>query len=156
MLIELAVAFASIIPSVLVGGSIAQRVTESQAIVAVLTAAVGASLGFLAFDLLQLSPIVIVGTTIASQTINVMALTVTLYRNRQRRKALDGQYGDITMWAAELVQNGDMEFAFAIDALPKSERMEIGVIAESKEELRRLTMERLDELSDDQIPEDFA
>lgn len=79
-----------------------------------------------------------------------------LYRRRQRANALNGKYGNMTMWAAELIDDGDREFTIAATALSDKERMEIGVIADSKEELRELTIERLEELTDDDIPEDFA
>jgi len=155
MLIETAIVLVSILPATVVGAIIAHKLTEWQPFVGVMQAVVGALIGLAAVEFIGLALWVAVATTIASQTINVIAASVKAWNRRQRSKALDGDYGEVTQWAAEMTKNGDMEFATAIQALPKNERMEIGVIAESKEELRELTMERFDELAED-VPEDFA
>lgn len=156
MLIEIAIVLASIIPSVVVGATIAHQLTEWQPFVGVMQAIVGALIGLAAVEFIGLAPLVIVGTITASQTINVIASSVKLWNRRQRKKALDGDYGEVTQWAAELTKSGDMEFATAIQAMPDSELMEIGIIADSKEELRELVIERFDELADESLPEDFA
>lgn len=81
-----------------------------------------------------------------------------LYRMYQAKKALNGEYGDSTQWAAELVgEDNDEHFALAVQALPNNQLRELGIIAESKEELREITIERFEEeVSNEQIPEDFA
>ncbi len=155
MLIEIVVVIASILPATIVGAIIAHQLTEWQPFVGVMQAVVGAGIGLAVVQFMGLALWVAVATTIASQTINVVAGSVKLWNRRQRTKALDGDYGEVTQWAAEMTQDGDMAFATAIQALPENERMEIGIVAESKEELRELTMERFDELADD-VPEDFA
>lgn len=77
-------------------------------------------------------------------------------KNRQINNALDGEYGDETKWAAELSEEGDTLFEIAATELPQEDLMEVGIVAESKEELREMTVERLEEKSDEQIPDDFA
>lgn len=78
--------------------------------------------------------------------------------NDQRHvdNALDGEYGQETQWAAELSQEGDTLFEIAATELPQEDLMEVGIVAESKEELRELTVERLEEKADEQLPEEFA
>jgi len=155
MLIETGVVLISILPATVVGAIIAHRLTEWQPFVGVMQALVGAAIGLAAVEFIGLALWVAVATTIASQTINVIAASIKLWNRRQREKALNGDYGEVTQWAAEITRDGDMAFAQAIQALPDSEKTEIKIIADSKEELRELTMERFDELADD-VPEDFA
>lgn len=78
------------------------------------------------------------------------------YSRRQVSNALDGEYGKETKWAAELSKEGDQLFEMAATELDQSELMEIGIVAESKEELRELTVERFEESADERIPNDFA
>lgn len=61
------------------------------------------------------------------------------------RKMMDGKYGKETQWAVELTKEDDMEFMKASAQLPQEELREVGIIAESKEELREKTIERADE-----------
>jgi hypothetical protein len=156
MLIEIAIVLASIIPSTVLGAKIAHQLSEDQRFIGVMQALVGVVIGVIAIKVIGLALWVGVATTIASQTINAIAALVKMWNRRQRNKALDGDYGQITQWAAELTRDGDMEFAMAIKALPKREKTDIAIIADSKEELRELTMERFEELADDSLPEDFA
>lgn len=86
----------------------------------------------------------------------LIKLVSYLHKRRQRNKARNGDYGVETKWAAELVDEGDQLFTIAVVELPNTEMKEVGIIAESKDELRELTVERLEERSDDEIPEDFA
>lgn len=79
-----------------------------------------------------------------------------LNKARQRNNALNGDYGDETQWATELIDEGDEYFTLAVQNLPQTEMMELGIIAESKEELRTKTIERFEELADDELPEEFA
>jgi hypothetical protein len=78
-----------------------------------------------------------------------------IYRRVQKKKALNGEYGDHVQWGSELVDEGDQMFIAAVNELPNSELRDVGIIAESKGELREKTVERFDELADDNIPEDF-
>jgi len=156
MLVELAIVLASIIPSVVIGATVANKITERNGVVGIMQALVGAAIGLALVEFIGLALWVAVATTIASQTINAIAAIVKVNNLRQRRKALDGEYGEITQWAAEITKDGDQEFAIAINQLSKADKMEIAVIAESKEELHELVIERFDEAADDEIPEDFA
>lgn len=79
-------------------------------------------------------------------------------QKRQRKKAMSGDYGQETQWAAELVDEGDELFTLAVaemNQVDPSELRDVGIIAESKEELRELTVERFDELTEDSLPEEF-
>lgn len=80
------------------------------------------------------------------------------YRNIQKEKALNGEYGNETMWASELIEEGDELFIVAVNTLPKTEMTEVGIIAESKEELRELAVERFEkqENTNAPIPEEFS
>jgi hypothetical protein len=60
---------------------------------------------------------------------------------RAGKKVLDGEYGEAAMWAGELVQDEDEEFVQAMVTMSSTELREIGIIAESKEELRDITVE---------------
>lgn len=64
---------------------------------------------------------------------------------RQRKNALQGKYGDETRWATELIEEGDEHFTLAVSTMPDMELKEVGIIAESKEELRERTVERFEE-----------
>jgi len=101
------------------------------------------------------SPSIIVApfAAIAPPIINTVH---TLRKSRQKRKALNGDYGDATRWATELVNEGDREFMIAVNALPQTEITEVGIIADSKQELRERTIARFEEQANDSIPEDFA
>lgn len=65
----------------------------------------------------------------------------------QGKKILDGDYGEQARWAAELVQSGDEEFIEASAKLPQIELREVGIMADDKEELRELTVERAEEMT---------
>lgn len=65
------------------------------------------------------------------------------------RKVLSGDYGEQAQWAAELVEEEDEEFLRASMQLPQMEMREIGVLSDSKEELRENTVERAEELRED-------
>lgn len=83
-------------------------------------------------------------------------VAISKYRDWQKKKALGGDYGDVTRWASELIDEEDQLFILAVNSLPEMEMTEIGIVAESKEELRELTVERLEELATEPIPEEFA
>lgn len=66
-------------------------------------------------------------------------------------RAKNGHYGEDEKWVYELmVEEQDQMFVHAITALPENEKMELKVIADSKQELRDLTIDRFDELSEGQ------
>lgn len=66
----------------------------------------------------------------------------------QGKKVLGGGYGEEAMWAAELAESGDTEFMKATARLPQRELREIGIISDTKDELRENTLDRLDELTE--------
>lgn len=66
-------------------------------------------------------------------------------RYRSGRKVLDGEYGDEAMWGGELVMDEDEEFIQAMVTVDDKELREIAIIAESKEELREMTLERMND-----------
>lgn len=57
-------------------------------------------------------------------------------------KVLDGSFGEEAQWAAELVEDNDTEFRKASKQLNKMEMREIGIVADSKEELRELVIKQ--------------
>lgn len=154
MLVEIAVVLATVIPVMLIGKAIAIQISHNSWFVAVAQAALGAGTGYALASLFTFSvPIVVAGATIAPLIITAFAV---IDKKQQKKKTLSGEYGPEAQWAAEIADSGDEEFKFAVSVLSNREMREIGIIAESKEELRELTIERLDEKSDDGIPDDFA
>lgn len=66
----------------------------------------------------------------------------------QGKKVLNGDYGEQARWAAELVEEEDDEFVEASAQLSQIELREIGIMSDSKEELRENTIERVEELTE--------
>jgi hypothetical protein len=60
-------------------------------------------------------------------------------------RVLSGKHGEQAMWAAEIVRDGDEDFEEASDGLTQRELREVGIIADSKEELREKTIQRFEE-----------
>lgn len=58
------------------------------------------------------------------------------------KKVLNGDYGEESMWAAQLTDEGDTEFIEASTEITNMEMKEIGIVANSKQELRELVVER--------------
>lgn len=154
MLVEIGVVLATVVPVMLIGKAIAIQISHNSLFVALAQALLGGSVGYaLAATFTFSVPIVVAGATIAPLIITALAV---IDKHVQKRRTLSGKYGPEAQWAAEIANSGDEEFQFAVRVLSKREMREIGIIAESKEELRELTIERLDEKSDDGVPEDFA
>lgn len=147
MLTELVVVLVSVFPSVVIGATIAKKITNLTGAIAVMQVLVGAAIGLFAIEVLGLAPIVLAGTVIGSQFANVLAALLKWKNVRHQRRALNGEFGDMTKWGAQITKDGDEEFAEAIEALPETEKMEIAIIAESKEELRELAVERFEEMT---------
>jgi len=152
MLVEIGVIVASIIPVMLIAKRLTIRISRNSTILALAQMSLGLALGAVVTAVTTLSPYLIIGTTVGPLLINLIMLAD---KRRQRSKALNGEYGEESMWASELVDEGDDMFAAAVNALPENELREIGIIAESKEELRTLTIERLDELTNTELPDEF-
>lgn len=85
---------------------------------------------------------VIVASIVAIKLVGVVFIALYSYR------ALKGSLGDEAQWAAEFIKEGDEEFTRAMTALPSQELKEARIIAESKEELREITIERYEEYND--------
>lgn len=94
----------------------------------------------------MLSQIVMIVTTLLI-LYALYKLSKWKYLAWQREKALDGGYGEETRWASELVDEGDQLFTIAVSELPEQELRDCGIIAESKEELREVVVERFEELA---------
>lgn len=154
MLLEAAVVGVSVIPVLFIGKLIAISISGWRWSIPIVQGIVGAIAGYVLMQTLAFFSLsAVIAMTIYPLIINISAI---IYKRNQRTRALDGKYGEETQWATELVDSGDEHFTIAVNALPERELMEIGIIAESKEELRELTIERFNELADDSIPEDFA
>lgn len=72
-----------------------------------------------------------------------------LFYRRRGNKMLNGDYSEQSQWAAEMITNEDSKFASAIESLPRAEVREIGIIAESKDDLRSRTIERAEDRADE-------
>jgi len=62
------------------------------------------------------------------------------------KKVLSGEYGEEAQWAGELVEEEDAQFIEAMTSLDQMTIREIGIMSDSKEELRERTV---DEVSDE-------
>lgn len=91
----------------------------------------------------------------APQTIVLVAVptivhvALLLVHKRRVRKIKSGEYGNMRMWSYEFFEDGDEDFIRAQTALPPEDVMEVGIIADSKEELREEMLERYEEKSED-------
>lgn len=99
----------------------------------------------LAYGLLSVGVVGIIGAGIIAAFPITTRLFAYLFVAWIKARAMSGKMGDETMWAAELVEEQDTEFIRATAALPSYELKEVGIIAESKEELRDLTIERYEQ-----------
>lgn len=89
---------------------------------------------------------IIVGGAALSLFASGAAILAQFGKRLKRQRALNGEYGEMKQWIAELKQE-DAEFAAYFTALPDAHTREIKIIAESKDELRELTFERVEELT---------
>jgi hypothetical protein len=64
------------------------------------------------------------------------------------RRALAGKMGEEQQWMAEFINENDEEFIHAMAQINRMEAKELFVLAEDKEELRELALERASEQSD--------
>lgn len=65
------------------------------------------------------------------------------------RKVLNGDFGEESQWAGELVESGDEEFIEASNDLSKMELRESGIIATDKSEMREIVVEKADDNDND-------
>ena len=85
---------------------------------------------------------VFVGAVVVLKAIIALLFVFYFYQ------ALQGELGEETQWATELAKDGDDEFIKAMTSLPSQELKEVSIIAESKSELRELTVERSEEYNE--------
>lgn len=72
-------------------------------------------------------------------------LFAAIWFYHQGKKLLRGDFGDESMWAAEMASEEDEEFIMAADQLNKMQMREAGIEAESKDELRENVIDRAKE-----------
>lgn len=77
-----------------------------------------------------------------------VALATVLYFYWLGRRALAGKMGEEQQWMAEFINENDEEFMHAMAQVNRIEAKELFVLAEDKEELRELALERASEQSD--------
>jgi len=76
------------------------------------------------------------------------ALATVLYFYWLGRRALSGKMGEEQQWMAEFINENDEEFMHAMAQINRMEAKELFVLAEDKEELRELALERASKQSD--------
>lgn len=105
------------------------------------------------FDV-QLISVGVVGGTFftVTQTFVMIAIPIIVHvavwalRRWAVSNVASGDWGQEAQWGYELFMEGDEEFLEAAEALPPDEVTEVKIIAESKEELRELIIERYQRL----------
>ena len=75
---------------------------------------------------------------------------ITLFKIVEAR-ASRGHYGEEAQWAYELMKSDDEQFIHAQHVLPNREVREVSIIADSKDEMRDLMIERYNELVSEQL-----
>lgn len=101
----------------------------------------------LAYVLLSIGIVGNIGAGIIAAFPIVLRLVVFGFIAWVGKRVMSGAMGEEAKWAGELVEEGDQEFMKAAKALPSYELKEVRIIAESKDELRDLTVERYEELT---------
>lgn len=148
MVLQAATIFGAALVSLLVGSIVATRL----------------GLGFITKTLVQMAGMAIAGAVLAHVgyigALGVVAFALTpllikiliiIFALVYRRAALKGRFGEESQWAAELIREGDEEFRQAARRLPETDLREVGIVAESKEELRDLTIERYEQYQDNSV-----
>jgi hypothetical protein len=156
MLIEILVAILTIVPAMAAGKKLAQPISKNPYFVTAVQVALGGGFVYLLTVFTSLALFAVAMAALGPLTINLIALINHKRREREVRKTRDGEYGEVAKWGQELIDEGDDGFVLATQEITQEDMMEIGIVAENKEELRQLAMERLDEQTDDQIPKDFG
>jgi len=78
----------------------------------------------------------------------LVALMAMLYFYILGKRALAGKMGEEQQWMAELVRDDNAPFIEALEHLDRTDVKEITVIAEDKEELKELALQRAKEKLD--------
>lgn len=140
MFINIGIAFVSVIGGLfitaLIGHGVLNRGTIGTALVQLL------GMSIIAYVLFQLGIVGILGLSLVVASPIIVRIISLLLMLWVSKRALSGDMGQESMWAAELVKESDEKFSEATKNLPSYELREIGIIAESKEELRDMTIER--------------
>lgn len=151
MLTEIVVVAVVTIASMFVGAFVANILTDWRWGVPLTQIMFGGVIGYCITVLTGLHIAIVPTIIVLPLLIN---LSFLVYTAHQHQKAISGGYGEEVQWAAELFEEGDEMFIMAANQLPQSELRDIGIIADSKEHLRELTIERLEE-TDEEVSEDF-
>lgn len=78
----------------------------------------------------------------------IVGLMTLLYFYWLGRRALAGKMGKKQQWMAEMVRDDNEPFIEAMESLDRMEMKEITVVADSKQELKELAIDRAAEESD--------
>jgi hypothetical protein len=155
MLEQIAILLVTTVAMMVVGKRIAVKTYPSPVFGILLQTVLVFSCSYL---LLTYASIGTIGGVLAVTLVPGFVSTLFVFlRTVKRNRALNGDFGDEAQWASELIiEENDEAFILATQALPKDEVREVGIIAESKEELRELTLERMDELAEnEEMPEEL-
>ena len=106
------------------------------------------SMGAVAYVLFHYSMIGLIGVALIVSSVVIIKLVGVALLALYSYRALQGSLGDEAQWAAEFIKEGDQEFTRAMSALPSAELKEVKIIAESKSELRELTIQRYEQYND--------
>jgi hypothetical protein len=86
----------------------------------------------------------LISTTATIVLIIFVSMAKGYAESKRISRALDGEYSDAAQWTMELIQEDD-ELQRAFEELPDIEVKEVQIIAESKDELRELMIDRHEE-----------
>lgn len=106
------------------------------------------SMSGVAAALVSMGYLTLIGAGVFVAVLIVLKAAVSLLFLLYFYKALQGELGEETQWATEIAKEGDQEFIEAMTSLPSTELKEVSIIAESKGELRELTVERSEEYNE--------
>ena len=86
----------------------------------------------------------LIGVAASLVPFGILALVIAYYYI-QGWRALNGSHGDAKRWIAEFARDNDRDFMWAIQNITSSDRKELSIVAESKEEFREKVIERAEE-----------
>lgn len=136
MIVEIATVIGASIAVLIVSSIIGNWLTQTIA------------MGGLAYYLLTIGMVSLPFAIIIALVPTILRVILWTYLLVMSWRALRGAMGEETKWAAELFEESDEEFMEATRALPQQELRENAIIAETKDGLRELTIERYKELKE--------
>lgn len=142
MIINLAIAAGASFVTIFVASIIAVMVSNNSFIkMAIQLLAMGAlGYGLYTIGFIGIIPaIAIAAVPITTRVVSYIFIKILT------RRAISGKMGKESRWAAELHRERDTEFMQAAQVLPRAHLTEVSILADSKEELRELTIERAEE-----------